>query len=156
VLASDGRLATHSLTVGFLGMGLARILFDADAASLVLAGLAGVLHDVGRVGHEAIEHDPEHAERGAAILRGLGLPLPVVEAARSHHERFDGSGYPRGLRGARIPELARVVGIVDTFDKVYSGHQPRVGVFDALRILAQAYRGCFDEHLAQGLVRLFR
>ena len=80
----------------------------------------------------------------------------VVEAARSHHERWDGSGFPQALKGAQIPELARIVGLVNTFDKVYSAQQPRVGVFDALRILAQAYRGCFDEKLALGLVKLFR
>ncbi|MCU0866460.1 MAG: HD domain-containing protein [Planctomycetes bacterium] len=153
--ASHG-LATHGLTVGFLSMGLARVVLGGDAATLLQAGLAGLLHDVGKVGHEQLDHDPEHAVRGAALLRGLGLPSPVVDAARFHHERHDGSGFPEGRRGPAIPELARVVGMVDTFDKVYSGKTPRVGVFDALRIMAQAYRGCFDDKLALGLVQLFR
>jgi putative nucleotidyltransferase with HDIG domain len=153
--ASHG-LATHSLTVGFLSMGLARVVLGGDAGTLLQAGLAGLLHDIGKVGHEKLDHDPEHALRGALLLRGLGLPAPVVDAARFHHERYDGSGFPEGRRGAAIPELARVVGMVDTFDKVYSGKTPRVGVFDALRILAQAYRGCFDDKLALGLVQLFR
>lgn len=153
--ASHG-LAAHSLTVSFLSMGLARLVLGGDGGSLVLAGLAGLLHDIGKVGHEDLDHDPEHTSRGADILRGLGLPVPVVEAARSHHERFDGSGFPRGIKGAEIPELARIVGVVDSFEKVYSTQVPRVGVFDALRILAQAYRGCFDERLALGLVQLFR
>ena len=52
--------------------------------------------------------------------------------------------------------MARVVGLVNTFDKVYTTQQPRVGVFDALRILAQAYRGCFEPKLAAGLISLFR
>lgn len=153
--ASDG-LAKHSLTVAFLAMGLARIVSGGDVGALLQAGLAGLLHDVGRAGHEQIDHDPEHTTRGAELLRGLGLPQPVVEAARWHHERHDGSGFPDGLRGDQIPELARLIGIVDVFDKVYSGQRPRVGVFDALRILAQAYRGCFEERLGLGLVRLFR
>ena len=153
--ASQG-LAAHSLTVSFLSMGLARVILGGDGGTLLQAGLAGLLHDVGEVGHEDLDHDPEHTLRGAEYLRGLGVPTPVVEAARSHHERWDGSGFPAGLKAAAIPELARIVGIVDTFDKIYSTQQPKVGVFDALRILAAAYRGCFDERLALGLVKLFR
>jgi putative nucleotidyltransferase with HDIG domain len=155
VLSSSQGLASHSLTVGFLAMGLARIR-GGDASTLLHAGLAGLLHDVGKVGHEELDHDPEHPQRGAALLRTLGLPAAVVEAARSHHERHDGSGFPDALAGSAIPELARVVGIADTFDTIYATQRPRVSVFDALRILAQAYRGCFDERVARALVQLFR
>jgi putative nucleotidyltransferase with HDIG domain len=156
VMAASHGLASHSLTVGFLAMGLARVTLGGDVATLLQAGLAGLLHDVGKVGHEDLDHDPEHATRGADLLEALGVPAPVVDAARSHHERHDGSGFPGALQGAEIPELARLVGIADTFDKIHSEQRPRVGVFDALRILAQAWRGCFDERLAQGLVELFR
>lgn len=156
VLDASQGLATHSLTVGFLAMGLARQVLGGDTNQLLTVGLAGLLHDVGRCGHEDLEHDPEHTERGHDYLRALNLPKPVLEAALYHHERFDGSGFPTGLAGARIPEVARIVGLANTFDKVYSGQQPRVSVFDALRILAQAYKGCFDDRLAQAFVRLFR
>ncbi len=152
--ASDG-LAAHSLTVSLLAMGLARLVLGADSGTLVHAGLAGLLHDVGRVGHEGLDDDPEHTARGAAYLQRLALPAAVVDAARWHHERHDGSGFPDGLQRDTIPPLACLVGIVDTFDKVYATQRPRVGVFDALRILAQAYRGCFDERVARGLVALF-
>lgn len=156
VMGAGTGLATHSLTTSFLTMGLARLVLAADGNTLTIAGLAGLLHDVGKVGYENLDHDPEHTLRGATYLQGLGLPAPIVDAARSHHERWDGSGFPQALKGAQIPELARIVGLVNTFDKVYSAQQPRVGVFDALRILAQAYRGCFDDRLAQGFVKLFR
>ena len=72
----------------------------------------------------------------------------------SHHERWDGTGFPSGLRGEEIPPIARVVGLVNTFDKVYTAQRPKIGVFDALRIMAQAYRGCFDSKLTSGLVKL--
>jgi putative nucleotidyltransferase with HDIG domain len=156
VLGAGQGLARHSLTVGFLTMGLSRVVLGADATALVHAGLAGLLHDVGKVGYEDLDHDPEHTSRGADYCKGLGLPPAVVDAARGHHERWDGSGFPLGLRGSQIPEIARMVGLVNTFDKVYSAQTSRVSVFDALRILAQAYRGCFDDRLAHGFLTLFR
>lgn len=156
MMTAGTTLARHSLTVSFMSMGLARVVLGGDASALAEAGLAGLLHDVGKIGHEDLEHDPEHTSRGAEYLRGLGLPKSVVQVAQSHHECDDGSGFPQGLPGAEVPELARIVSLVNLFDKVYSGQEPRVGVFDALRILAQAYRGCFDERMAQGLVKLFR
>lgn len=156
LLKQGGELATHSLTVGFMAMGLARHVLAADPAVLLMAGLAGLLHDVGRVGRPVADHDPDHARRGYDELRRLDVPEAVCEAAYCHHERYDGSGFPRGLKSSDIPEMARVVGVCNTFDKVYSGQQPRVSVFDALRILAQAYRGCFEDRLAQGFVKLFR
>jgi putative nucleotidyltransferase with HDIG domain len=156
MLSGSRELAHHSLSVGFLAMGLARTVLNADANIMVTMALAGLLHDVGKIGHEADGDDPEHTLRGANFLRGQDLPEVVVEAARSHHERWDGSGHPHGLCGPQIPEGARIVGLVNTFERVYSGQRPRVGVFDALRILAQAYRGCFDARLATGLIGLFR
>lgn len=156
ILAAGSGLSRHSLTVALLSMGLARVTLTADAETLTMVGLAGMLHDVGRVGHEDLEHDPEHTARGAEFLRGLKLPAQVIEAAQSHHECFDGTGFPKGLSGKAIPDFARIIGLVNLFDKVYSEQEPRVGVFDALRIMAQAYRGSFDEHMAQGFVKLFR
>ena len=156
VLTASPELAQHSLTVGFLSMGLARLVLGGDAGTLSEAGLAGLLHDVGKVGHEDLDHDPEHTTRGAERLRQLELPQCIVEVAELHHECHDGSGYPHGLRGDEIPELVKIVALVNTFDEVYGSQQSRVGVFDALRILAQAYRGCFDDRLGQGLVKLFR
>lgn len=156
-LLSDGDgLAHHSLKVSFLTMALARVVIGADAETMTTAGLAGLLHDVGKIGHADLEHDPEHTTRGAEYLASLNLPKAVIEAAQSHHECHDGTGFPRRLHGDEIPSMARIVGLVNLFDKVYSNQEPRVGVFDALRILAQAYRGSFDERMAQGLVKLFR
>ena len=83
VLSVSPGLARHGLTCGFLSMGLARHVLGGDAGTLSMAGLAGLLHDVGRVGHEHIEHDPEHTTRGAAYLRGLER-LDVLDAAGAY------------------------------------------------------------------------
>jgi HD-GYP domain-containing protein (c-di-GMP phosphodiesterase class II) len=116
------------------------------AYALVLADAAGLadherrsvervalFHDIGKI-HEAlfdIIHDPHaltpgerkaiatHPERGADVLAPLaGFYRDLPEGVLSHHERWDGNGYPRGLKGRRIPLSARVVAIADTFDAI--------------------------------------
>lgn len=149
-------IVEHSVRCAFLTMGLAQQAHVVDPGLLVMAGLAGLLHDIGRIGYEEVAHDPEHVERGYQMLRRLNMAPELCQAVRLHHERRDGSGYPQALRGSQIPELAQLVGMADVFDKVHSSPWPRVSVFDALRIVAHAYRGCFDRVLAARFVRLFR
>ena len=156
LLGASESLAQHSVTTAFLAMGLARHALSADAATVAMAGLAGLLHDTGRIGHEHVANDPDHAQRGYVTLRSLGLSPEVCAAALSHHERHDGSGHPQRLRGAAIPSIARVVGLVDAFDEVYSAQPTKLRVFDALRSLAEAWQGCFDASLSATFVKLFR
>ncbi len=150
------RLAQHSLTVAMLSMGLARGATTSDPTTLTSIGLAGLLHDVGRVGHDEPEDDPAHAARGADQLGRLGLPPVVVEAARAHHDvREAGAQWPAPADPV-VAEGLRIVALADLFEEVYRAHQPHAGVFDALRILAQGYQGRFDDRLARRLVKLFR
>jgi len=155
VLGASEDLAQHSLTVAFLCMGLARDALGSDPVHLVNAGLAGLLHELGRVGFEGEEHDTEHTSRGAQLLDHLNLPREIVEAVLYHHERWDGTGYPEGLRGEAIPKLARLVSVADVFEKVYSSQRPRLGVYDVLRIMAHAWKGCFDPDIVAAFVRIF-
>lgn len=99
-----------------------------------------LFHDVGKI-HEAlfdIIHEPEsltpeqrraiatHPRRGAAVLAPLcGFYPELAEGVLSHHERWDGTGYPRQLRGSRIPLAARIVTIADTFDAITHGRRYR-------------------------------
>ena len=94
---------------------------------------AGILHDVGKIGipGEVLRKtskltDDEytliknHTTIGAKILSGI-TELPIVaEAAHYHHERMDGSGYPKGLKGDEIPEIARIVAVADAYDAMTS------------------------------------
>lgn len=57
-----------------------------------------------------------HAEIGADLLTSVGVLQPAIDAVRSHHERWDGTGYPDGLSGQEIPILARIIAVVDSFD----------------------------------------
>jgi HD-GYP domain-containing protein (c-di-GMP phosphodiesterase class II) len=91
------------------------------------------LHDIGKIGvddavlrkagaldREEFQSMRSHTVRGASILAGIPGLAPVLPIVRSHHERWDGRGYPDGLVGEAIPLLARVVSIADAFDAMTS------------------------------------
>jgi HD-GYP domain-containing protein (c-di-GMP phosphodiesterase class II) len=123
-----------------------------------------LFHDIGKI-HEAlfdIVHDHHklsaaerraidtHPRRGADVLAPLDAFYPeLAEGVLSHHERWDGAGYPRGLRGQRIPLEARIVTIADTFDAVAHSrrYQKGRGVDDAIRVIAEGRGTQFDPAL---------
>lgn len=90
---------------------------------------AAILHDIGKLGvpeniaskpgrytPEEFERSKVHADVGAGIVESAGFPYPVAPIIRAHHENYDGSGYPRGLRGDDIPLGARILAAVDCLD----------------------------------------
>ncbi len=99
-----------------------------------------------------------HVDAGAAILGGATRPiLREAEAiARSHHERFDGTGYPDGLTGAEIPLMARIVSVADTYVALTSERPHRIE-FTQPHALAQI-RGesgkAFDPIVVEAFARL--
>ncbi len=95
--------------------------------------IAGLIHDLGKIwivdailNKESIltpnEYAiiKEHVNVGARIIAGFDLPQFFVDAAKYHHESFNGSGYPEGLLGHNIPQVARLLAVVDTFDVITS------------------------------------
>jgi HD-GYP domain-containing protein (c-di-GMP phosphodiesterase class II)/pSer/pThr/pTyr-binding forkhead associated (FHA) protein len=99
------------------------------------------LHDIGKIGiDDAILRKPgsltaeeykamqQHTVKGAAILATIPDLAPIIPIARSHHERWDGKGYPDGLAGEAIPRLARIVAVADTFDAMTSDRPYRKGM----------------------------
>jgi hypothetical protein len=124
----------HVKRVGLYTKHLA-LLFGVSEANAELYERAAPLHDIGKVGIEdAILNKPakltdqeyermkEHAMIGEKTLSGSSKPLIQIaaEIAGGHHEKYDGSGYPRKLRGNEIPLSARIVTIADVFDALYS------------------------------------
>lgn len=123
---------------------LCRLLAEAigcDAEEIRTAELAGLVHDVGKValpGRILRKPGPldrreyaavrKHPQIGCRLLRGwLGM-RSVLDAVRHHHERWDGLGYPKGLRGDRIPKLARIVAIADAYDAMTSDRPYRAAM----------------------------
>jgi diguanylate cyclase (GGDEF)-like protein len=116
-----------------------RLGLDEERCELIR--MASPLHDVGKIGIpdrvllkpgaltlEERKEVERHAEIGHAILAGSGSPLLELAAsiALTHHERFDGSGYPRGLRGEQIPLEGRIASVADVFDALTSDRPYRV------------------------------
>jgi putative two-component system response regulator len=128
----DRQTAGHCERLAFMSvaMGMAMELGHADLLTLYRGGF---LHDIGKVGiPDAILFKPgpltvdewvtmrSHTVRGEAICRPLSSLKSVLPIIRHHHERFDGGGYPDGLRGEQIPLLARLLQVADIYDALIS------------------------------------
>src|SRR4029077_6576636 len=73
----------------------------------------------------------QHVDVGADILSSIDFPYPVVPIVRAHHENWDGTGYPRGLRDIEIPVGARILSVVDCYDALTSDRPYRAAMKDA-------------------------
>lgn len=138
------RLAFMSVAMG-MAMGL-------DRAQLLTLYRGGYLHDLGKVGiPDSIIYKPgeltadewvlmrSHPARGEEICRPLPSLRPVLPLIRHHHERWDGRGYPDGIRGKQIPLLARIIQVVDIYDALVHvrPYKAALGSAEALQILKE-------------------
>ncbi len=157
--AKDQVTHGHILRVQTMSLALARRLGGGDNALLQALEAASLLHDLGKIAiPEHILNKPgrltaaeyermkEHAGIGAEILSAIEFPYPVVPIVRHHHEAWDGSGYPDGLRGEAIPLGARILAVVDCFDALTSDrpYRPRMSTREAFAILRQRRGGMYD------------
>jgi len=130
--AKDPYTGGHSERVAALSMKVADAMGLSSQEKEHLR-FAAALHDVGKIGigRELLRKngslDPEerkeissHPERGVQILEPIHFLKPVLPAIRHHHEKYDGSGYPHGLKGREIPLKARIIGIADAWDAMMS------------------------------------
>jgi len=79
-----------------------------------------ILNKPGRLTEEEFKVMKSHTTRGAEILKGISTIPQIIEGAKSHHEKYDGSGYPEGLKGENIPLVARIICCADCFDAMAS------------------------------------
>ncbi|HEY6871263.1 MAG TPA: HD domain-containing phosphohydrolase [Geobacteraceae bacterium] len=130
--------------------------------------LAGLLHDIGKIGViEALLEKPAtlsedefppmrlHPEKGVAILAPIDQLQEVLPGILHHHERYDGSGYPRGLKGKKIPLDARIVTVADAFDAIISArpYKRAFSVAEALVELKKCAGSQFDPAVVESLVK---
>ncbi|MBM4073855.1 MAG: HD-GYP domain-containing protein, partial [Planctomycetes bacterium] len=173
----DPATGAHSLRVKEYALDCAEAL-GLDEHSQWRLGLAALLHDIGklRVSH-AILHKPgllsaqergvvaKHAVDGETMVAFL-RNRTVLQAVRSHHERYDGTGYPDGLKGRQIPLLARLLAVADCFDALTSArsYKPALSWSEAMTRLRRGAGSqydpdmvpiCFDALIRCGAPRYF-
>lgn len=165
----DAHTSGHCARMAFISVSLG-IAMGLQRTCLLSLYRGGYLHDVGKVGiPDSILFKPgeltapewvvmrSHAVRGEEICRHLRSLSPVLPIIRHHHERWDGSGYPDGLRGGEIPLLARVVQTADIYDALTSSrpYKPALKPDEALGILQEETdRGWRDPEIVKLFIRL--
>jgi len=132
---------------------------------------AALLHDIGKLAvpehiiskpgkmtAEEFEKMKIHPVVGAEILECVGFPCPVVPIVRAHHEKWDGSGYPYGLKGEEIPIGARILAAVDCLDALASDRQYRRALsLEAAMLHVESLSGkSFDPRVVEVLKRRYR
>jgi HD-GYP domain-containing protein (c-di-GMP phosphodiesterase class II) len=168
--AKDGYTHKHSERVSAFGVRLAQHLgFDADSRAVV--ELSGLLHDVGKIGvPDAILNKPGkltdsefkemrlHPIHGARILSNIKSDkvVSLLPGVKYHHERWDGKGYPEGLKGEEIPLLGRVLGVADFLDALTSDRSYRKGLplEEALQMVKDLEGQAFDPVVVKAAVEL--
>nr|WP_321255078.1 response regulator [uncultured Pseudodesulfovibrio sp.] len=138
--ARDHYTSGHSESVTHIAMQIAKRL-DFSDDQMTRLHIAGNLHDLGKIGirdnvllkpdklsTEEFEHIKSHTTVVVDILDPLPGMEDVLVAASSHHERWDGTGYPHGLKGKNIPLLGRILAVADVFDAMTSDRVYRKGM----------------------------
>lgn len=168
VEAKDSTTRGHLDRTHRYGLALAERVAP-ELAARPEVGYGFFLHDIGKVGvPEAVLCKPgplddaewavmrEHPAIGAQIVSPIRFLAGAVEIVRSHHERWDGAGYPRGLRGEEIPLAARVFSVADSFDAMTSD-RPYRAALPLQRTLAEIRDGAgtqFDPNVARAFLEL--
>ena len=131
--ARDQETSGHTERVADYAIRLARRAGCTDE-DIEFVRLGSLLHDVGKIGFsdklfqnedsnpspELWEEIKQHPEIGAGIVNGLDFLGPAAEFVLYHHERLDGGGYPKGLKGEQIPLGARIIAVADCYDAITS------------------------------------
>ena len=161
--ARDPHTSQHSTRVTSLSMAMGKAL-GLDEDDLDVLYIAASLHDIGKVGipdHILLKPDgltneefaviKKHPDIGADILKPIPPMAKETEIIRHHHERYDGRGYPAGLKGKEIPYLSRIISLADSFDAMTSDRPYRDGmsIEKAVEEIERCKGSQFDPELAE-------
>ena len=167
--ARDPATHLHAERVERYAMALARETAIEDASMIEAIRAAALLHDIGKLGiRDDLLHKPapltrdeyeqvkRHAILGADILSAIAFAGPLALIVRHHHENWDGTGYPDGLRGDAIPVGSRILAIVDCYDALTSErpYRPELTHDLAATILRERRGTMYDPALADLFLRM--
>ncbi|MCJ7829799.1 MAG: response regulator [Desulfobacterales bacterium] len=166
--ARDPYTEQHSNRVTGIAIAVGKEM-GCSAEEIDILNVSGLLHDIGKIGirddillkpgsltSEEFSVIMDHPEIGARIVGQLGLWGREQVIIRSHHERFDGSGYPDGLKGEAIPQLARILAVADSYDAMASdrAYRKRMEEGRILKIITGASGTQFDPAVVSVFQRL--
>jgi PAS domain S-box-containing protein/putative nucleotidyltransferase with HDIG domain len=169
VEARDQYLSGHQQRVTLLAEAIAREM-GLPPEKLEGLRMAGLVHDIGKISipSEILSKPSKltpletklvqtHAKKGYEILKGVEFPWPLAEIVYQHHERMDGSGYPRGLKREEILVEARILAIADTVEAMASDrpYRPALGIKRALEEVAKGSGELYDADAARACLILF-
>jgi len=168
--AKDPYVRGHSKRVTRCAIEIAQEL-GLPESELKVIERAGILHDLGKIGiSDSILHKPDklnqeewviikkHPQRAVEILEPLKFLSREKGMIGHHHERFDGKGYPDGLKGEAIPLGARILAVADTFDAMNSERPYRKSLPEDV-IISELKNGCgtqFDPHIVDIFLNLLK
>ena len=166
----DPYTAGHQNRVASLSVAVAREMgFSDDRIEGIRLG--SMVHDIGKISVPAeILNRPgrlskdefgiikAHPESGYDILKGVDFPWPIAQMILQHHERMDGSGYPKGLMGDEIAPEARILAVADVVEAITSHrpYRPSLGIDIALEEIERGRVSSYDPQVVDACLRLFR
>ena len=164
----DSRAARHCAAVAAFSRDIAKHVGLSEREQ-ELAHTAGLLHDIGKFalsdrvmerGTHLEESDwrgiRRHPEIGADLLKDIGVYGPIADIIRAHHERLDGRGYPRGLAGDEIPQIAKILAVAEVYDTLTAPDTYRTPMnsFEALNELRRVAGSQLEPRYVDALAEL--
>lgn len=163
--AKDEYTRGHSDRVSYYSVQMARAM-GLDDAQTENVRIAGLFHDVGKIGtaddillkntkleNKEYNEIKKHPAMGANILSAVSMFKDIVNVVRWHHERYDGKGYPDGIKGEDIPLEARIISVADAFDAMVSDRHYRSHL--SLEAAVDQLKTCSGEQFDPKVVSVF-
>jgi putative nucleotidyltransferase with HDIG domain len=167
--ARDPYTKQHSSRVSQLALSIGKEM-GCSHEELDLLSFSGHLHDIGKIGIRdnillkpgPLNEDERHAIKrhpviGANIIGHVGLMCEEQKIIRHHHERWDGTGYPDGLKGESVPFLSRILSVADIYDAMDSdrAYRKRIAQEVIIKTIEQNAGGQLDEGVVQAFLRVY-
>ncbi|MDW7658769.1 MAG: diguanylate cyclase [Bacillota bacterium] len=170
LMGENSREKAHAERVSKLAVQFGKLLNLKEDEQRKLIN-AAYLHDIGKIAlsTELLQKNynftdaeynevKKHATVGYRILNAFDDTLDIAEAILTHHEHWDGTGYPKGLTGDEIPRLARIIHLIEGFDRMTQGSmgKPAMNQEQALRVIAEEAGAQFDPDLSAAFIQMMK